>query len=197
MAFIVSARSYESQMPGDTVSIDMTNFLTATTSRLLNSRFAKYGMVGAMGMVFNLVILGCLVRFIGLADWRASVIASMFSMLHNYIWNNNWTFADQGRQGRRLLIGFFSYAGACFIGMCLSAYLYSLATTLLLAGHQFPKDLRIFLLMSIQFFSVCTGAYLNYCINKKLTWPSDQQQNRATAPATGLRISATYVAPNR
>ena len=165
----------------------VSRFLRFSARRILRSRFARYGLVGMMGMLVNLGVLAFLVRTCGLLDWRSSVIASLFSMLHNYVWNNCWTFSEYGRKGKGLALGFFSYAGACLLGMTLSTVLYSSLAKLVVFRHDLSPRLTLLTLLFIQFCSVSVGAYLNYRINRKITWPeSDDAIGHVHSPSQAL-----------
>ena len=64
----------------------------------LSRRFAKFGAVGASGVVVNLGTLA-LLRRAGVHTNLASAIAIELSILSNFLINHLWTFGDRRDQG--------------------------------------------------------------------------------------------------
>jgi putative flippase GtrA len=60
-------------------------------------RAAKFGTVGASGVLVNMLVLWLLKARAGAPLWLASGAAIELSILNNFIWNYHWTFGD--RQG--------------------------------------------------------------------------------------------------
>lgn len=136
------------------------------------TRFAKFSVVGAFGIVVNLVVLGLILRFAGVSDWRASAAASAVATINNYILNNLWTFRDRVRRGLSFVSGFFSYLLACLVGLTTTTVTYaglSKATEKLLhsSSHLLP--------ILYQFVAILIGSYFNYKLNKIQTWPSPER----------------------
>jgi putative flippase GtrA len=73
--------------------------LTRLLKPFLSRRFAKFGAVGATGVVVNLATLA-VVRRMGVHTNLASAIAIELSIISNFIINHLWTFGDRrGKDG--------------------------------------------------------------------------------------------------
>ena len=68
-------------------------------------QLAKFGAVGVVGYVVNLVVYAAL---LGIGAHKAAVISFAVSAANNYWWNRHWTFANQkghfGLQGARFFV---------------------------------------------------------------------------------------------
>lgn len=64
-----------------------------------NRRFAKFGLVGATGVLVNLSVLALMTEIVGLHYLVSAVIAIEASILSNFSLNDLWTFRDR-RRGR-------------------------------------------------------------------------------------------------
>ena len=85
--------------------------LRASRAGRLGEGFLRYGLVGASGVVVNLVLFTLAGSAFGTAGARvlvASALAFAGAMLWNFAWNYTWTFA--GRTGRSLPIHLSFYA---------------------------------------------------------------------------------------
>jgi dolichol-phosphate mannosyltransferase len=57
-----------------------------------NSRFVKFGIVGAVGVAFNTSFLMFFHERVGLELIVSSLLAIEGAILINFFWNENWTF---------------------------------------------------------------------------------------------------------
>ncbi len=83
--------------------------------RLLYLEIAKFGLVGIAGIGVNLLVFNLLRGATDLQTVRASVIATVVSIVFNYIGFRYFTYrnADRGGRGREIgLFAFFSVIGA-------------------------------------------------------------------------------------
>ena len=97
--------------------------------RVIPTRFALFGTVGAMGAVVHLVVLALALRLVssgigGGATSRevafiiAQTIAAVTAMTFNFELNNELTYADKRLRGLMpLLMGWAKFAAACAVGM--------------------------------------------------------------------------------
>jgi len=134
---------------------------------IASSQLFKFLVVGAIGVVVNLLVMALLIQAGYLRDWRASTIASVIAALHNYLLNNHWTFGDRRRSGRALFNGAFLYFPVAAVGIALTAVSYSILTQLRFRtsfGTSPPY------LLGAQLVSILFGTYLNYSLNKLFTW---------------------------
>ena len=70
-------------------------------SLLARLRFARFGIVGASGLVINTLVLAVLTDVVGLFYVVSAVIATQASTLWNFSFTELWVFADrEGKRGR-------------------------------------------------------------------------------------------------
>jgi dolichol-phosphate mannosyltransferase len=137
-------------------------------------RFLKFVLVGASGIVVNLLALAVLFRMSGLRDWRASAIVSLIANVSNYTLNNIWTFADRVHKGWAVMRGYSHYLLMSAVGLLVSTTGYAgMAWSLkrLLLSQMGLNQAPTWLLLSCQFLAVVLGTYFNYQLNKHITWP--------------------------
>lgn len=107
---------------------------------IFKRRFMKFGMVGASGVVVNLVVLYLCQEFlfgaIASDSMRLNVslaVAIFFATANNFYWNRAWTWSDrQHHPDKHLLLHFGQYAVAVWIGIALQFIL-----TKLLVLHMY------------------------------------------------------------
>ncbi len=68
----------------------------------ISGRLARFGAVGALGVVVNNAVLLAAHGVAGLPLLVASAIAVEISILHNFFWNERWTFGSKRMSIRRL-----------------------------------------------------------------------------------------------
>jgi putative flippase GtrA len=69
-------------------------------------QLVRFGMVGGVGFVVNLVVYTLFVHSVGV-DYRvASVVAWLVAVLNNFILNRHWTFDASGDRAHRQAIRF-------------------------------------------------------------------------------------------
>jgi dolichol-phosphate mannosyltransferase len=144
----------------------------SSVSRYMSVRFIKFAIVGASGTVINLCAFLSFARLLGLRDWRISALATLSANFTNYVFNNAWTFVDQGHRGWSLLRGYVSYLGFSLVGM--------LASTLTFAGltgayHTYlhtvqPAKESYILALGFQLVAILVGTVFNYELNRRFTW---------------------------
>ncbi|EST32002.1 hypothetical protein N566_20365 [Streptomycetaceae bacterium MP113-05] len=82
--------------------------------RGLVRELAKFGVVGAFGVLVNVAVFNFCIRALDLATVRSGVIATAVAIIANYAGNRHWTYrhADKSRVQRELsLFLFFSGVG--------------------------------------------------------------------------------------
>jgi putative flippase GtrA len=113
----------------------------------------RFGIVGVLGTVVNVAILHVLHNDLGWGFTRSSAIATELAIVHNYVWNELWTFHI-----RRLHLG-------RLVRYNLSSLL---AASVTVAVATVVKEVIDPLLA--QLVGIGTGAALNYIINVRWTW---------------------------
>lgn len=144
-------------------------------SSMASSQLLKFLIVGALGVVVNLLVMALVFQTKGYRDWRASAIASTVAAVHNYLWNNYWTFADQRRTGRALVRGVFLYLPMSAAGVGITTLTYSILTQASFRAHFGTSSLYLY---GAQLVSISFGTYLNYTLNKFFTWRSGDEGSK-------------------
>ena len=121
-------------------------------------RFARFGLVGAVGAVVNMAILYLLVQHGGWNHMPAAVVATEIAILSNFVLNDCWTFRDVASPYTWLarLLRYNAIAGG---GALIS--LVVLAVLTLAAGMQY---------LLANLVAIGAGTVWNYAINSRLTW---------------------------
>ncbi|MFD8060613.1 GtrA family protein [Streptomyces cyaneofuscatus] len=82
---------------------------------LLSREVAKFGAVGAVGLLVNVLVFNLIRHTTDLQVVRASVLATFVAILCNYVGFRYWTYRDRDKTGRTrelTLFLLFSAAGA-------------------------------------------------------------------------------------
>lgn len=82
---------------------------------LLAREVAKFGVVGAVGLVVNIAVSNLLWRYTDIPTVRAGLLATVVAILCNYIGFRYWTYRDRDKSGRTrelTLFLLFSAVGA-------------------------------------------------------------------------------------
>ncbi len=89
------------------------------------ARMARFGVVGVLGLIVNSVILFLAHGIAGLPLLVASPLAVEVAIVHNFFWNDHWTFRASGSSLWRLGKFNLTSVGGLLIA---SGVLYLLAT---------------------------------------------------------------------
>ena len=79
-------------------------------------RFAKFGVVGAIGALVDFCFLNLGIQLFGLPKWLANTFSFFAAVLSNFTWNRLWTFPESrerslGSQlGQFFLVNLVGYA---------------------------------------------------------------------------------------
>src|SRR5262245_44710805 len=65
--------------------------------------FMKFNVVAAIGITVQLSTVWLLVNALGLRADIATAVAVVVTVLHNFIWHVQWTWAERAPQGRARL----------------------------------------------------------------------------------------------
>ncbi|MDI5965228.1 GtrA family protein [Streptomyces sp. SL13] len=130
-------------------------------ARLLYREIAKFGVVGIAGIGVNLLIFNVLRWTTGLQPVRASVIATVVSIVFNYVGFRYFTYRDRDRGGRGREIGlftFFSLIGALIENGVLYVATYGMHWDSTLSNNVF-KFLGIGIATLFRFWSYRTWVF--------------------------------------
>jgi dolichol-phosphate mannosyltransferase len=67
-------------------------------------RWAKFGVVGATGILVQASMLAFLLQVVGLHYLAATAFAVEASVLHNFVWHRKWTWADRPQSRASLML---------------------------------------------------------------------------------------------
>jgi dolichol-phosphate mannosyltransferase len=76
--------------------------VTREVQRGASARWLKFTAVGGVGVVVQLIMLGFLKTELHLHDLLATGLAVEFTVLHNYVWHDRFTWVDRPPQKRFL-----------------------------------------------------------------------------------------------
>jgi putative flippase GtrA len=79
---------------------------------LLYSEIAKFGAVGGAGILVNLGVFSLLRHSTGLQTVRASIVATVVSIVFNYVGFRYFTYRDREKDGRTREMGLFLFFSA-------------------------------------------------------------------------------------
>ena len=113
--------------------------LTKATRDVIPARAILFGVVGASGILVNLVALAILRRTeVTLAFAGAQFFAALIAMTSNYFINNAVTYHDRRKRGWALLGGYLRFCAACsaglFVNVAVASFLHERLPITLVAG---------------------------------------------------------------
>jgi putative flippase GtrA len=116
----------------------------------------KFGLVGGMGYLINLVVFALLARGLGVHYAAAAVAAFCVAITNNFLWNRHWTFeAGHGHPG---------FQAARFFTISIAALLINLAVLgALISGASVPD-------ITAQAVAVAVAMPFNFIGNKLWTF---------------------------
>lgn len=121
-------------------------------------RIIKFMIVGAMGTIVNEALLFIFTDYLGIFYMFSAVISIEIALVHNFLWNEFWTFADRIKKGNllgRLARYNFLAIGGMIIG--------------LVVLFLFTSVFGVYYLLS-NLIGVFVAFLWNYFTNKKYTW---------------------------
>lgn len=99
--------------PTDRVQLIMSRLSALNTRlRLLYREIAKFGVVGAAGVLVNIGVFNLVRHNSGLQTVRASIVATMVSIVFNYVGFRYFTYRDRDRAGRTKELSLFLFFSA-------------------------------------------------------------------------------------
>lgn len=132
--------------------------------RLLASRFVRFGMVGASGVVVDMGVLFLLSdpMMLGWNLVLSKWIAAELAIINNFLWNDTWTFRDMARHQRggwRKLKRLGKFNVICGIGLLLNVIILYVLFTGAGMNRYAANAIAI----------GCVAAW-NFWLNLKLNW---------------------------
>ncbi|MGC5399052.1 GtrA family protein [Streptomyces sp. DT20] len=112
---------------------------------VLAREIAKFGVVGAVGLVVNIAVSNLLWRYTDIPTVRAGLLATFVAIICNYVGFRYWTYRDRDKSGRTrelTLFLLFSAVGAVIENGILYAATYGL-------GWNSPVQSNVFKIVGI------------------------------------------------
>lgn len=122
-------------------------------------RFVAFCLVGAAGVVVNLVCLTALLDIFRLDVAAASVTASLIAMVHNYLWNDSVTWRGQKKlYSWRRWLQFLLFAAISILGVAITA----IFAKAFYVNHWNP--------LLGQLAGIAVAAWWSFTANDRWTW---------------------------
>ncbi|KPL68016.1 dolichol monophosphate mannose synthase [Erythrobacter sp. SG61-1L] len=137
--------------------------------RIIPTRFALFGTIGAAGVVVHMAVLATFLHFAGgdgfvFGRWITEfdvgqTVASIVAMTFNFVLNNALTYADKRLTGAGpLLRGWLRFALTCSVGMLANV---GVAAALVRSGfHAYPSAI----------VGILVGSVWNYALSSRFVW---------------------------
>ena len=135
--------------------------------RIIPTRFALFGTIGAAGVVVHMAVLSAFLSAFGgsmredlITDFEiGQTIAAVVAMTFNFVLNNFLTYADKRLTGfSGLLRGWLKFALTCSVGLLANI---GVAAVLVRMGfHEYPAALA----------GIVVGSVWNYALSSKFVW---------------------------
>jgi dolichol-phosphate mannosyltransferase len=142
--------------------------------------FGRFLAVGLSGTIVNLVLLWFLVN-LGMDHFLAALLATEFSIINNFFWNDQWTFKQESGRHHSILVRFLRFQAVASITAVMTLGLFSL----------FYQGLQIHYLLA-QFCAIGSATLVNFSINGWLTWglfaPARVALASISGPITNVKI---------
>jgi dolichol-phosphate mannosyltransferase len=135
--------------------------------RIIPTRFALFGTIGAAGVVVHMTVLWLFFRLAGPGFETHPVtgfeigqtIAALVAMTFNFVLNNALTYADQRLRGAGGMVrGWLKFAMTCSVGLLANI---GVAAVLVRFGvHTYPAALA----------GIVIGSVWNYALSSRFVW---------------------------
>ena len=135
--------------------------------RIIPTRFALFGTIGAAGVVVHMAVLSTFLAVFGGSFEQHLVstfevgqtLAALVAMTFNFVLNNALTYADQRLTGPwRLLKGWAKFGLTCSVGLLANV---GVAAALVRLGfHPYPSALA----------GIVIGSVWNYALSSRFVW---------------------------
>lgn len=123
----------------------------------ISSCFYKFAVIGVLGTLLNLLLMTFMVEVFATGVLPASVLAIEIAIIHNFLFNNFWTFGIK-RSKRSLVTRFLHYnlasCGSLVINVSVTALLIRIGAWYLLA----------------QTIGIATAFTSNYLVSSRLVF---------------------------
>ncbi|MGX7951676.1 glycosyltransferase family 2 protein [Tsuneonella sp. HG249] len=149
----------ESKLDGAVAFEFLVGLYDRAFGRVIPSRFALFGTVGAMGVAVHMAVLTLFYRLAGEGFALATVCATLAAMTFNFWLNNRLTYRDQRLLALNAwLKGWLGFCATCAVGA-----LANVATASLLQGRGIHWVLAALA-------GIVIGSVWNYALSSRFVW---------------------------
>lgn len=128
--------------------------------RVVPTRFAMFGSIGAMGVGVHMALLGILYVALGIGFVLAQTLATVGAMTFNFALNNALTYRDRRLHGPRALIGgWLSFCLVCSVGALANVGVAS-----------FLYEVNDVYWTVSALIGILIGAVWNFALSSRFTW---------------------------
>jgi dolichol-phosphate mannosyltransferase len=130
-----------------------------TLGRVIPTRFALFGTVGALGVIVHMAVLACLLLVFGEGFALAQTVAVLVAMSFNF-WLNNWlTYRDKRLKGwGAVLRGWAGFCATCAVGAFANV-----------AVATFLEGKGLFWALAA-LAGILVGSVWNYALSSRFVW---------------------------
>ncbi|MEJ2267664.1 MAG: glycosyltransferase family 2 protein [Nanoarchaeota archaeon] len=126
------------------------------------NRFLKFGTVGFIGTIINILILYYFTEFFKIYYIISAIIAFFISVTHNFILNKTWTF--QEKMNHKFLSKYFKFLSISIFALLINLFFL----------YVFTKFFGIYYLIS-QIFAIGIALIINFLGNKIWTFKNERK----------------------
>lgn len=147
--------------------------MSILSSRREQKRFAKFAIVGTVGLGVDFLVFNLLFVFVGLQPVAASVLSFLAAVTSNFIFNRSWTFHDSRTKSLRRQLA--QYLLVNVIGLIIRTPIFAALGGVLhgiLDAQQLPFGLDAVWLAHNLALAAAIGVILlwNYFVNRRWTF---------------------------
>ena len=132
-------------------------------------RFGKFVSVGLVGAAFDTAVLVLLAEVFGVLEEIALLVGIEVAILVMFLLNDNWTFAREGRTGRRSLIHRLAKSHAVRSGGIVTQFVVFVVVYRLLDLSVVVGGFEVWLLVA-KGAGIGCGMLVNYTFESLFTW---------------------------
>ncbi len=139
--------------------------------RLVNNspedyKFYSFCIIGALGIVVNLLCLHIFIKLFNMGELSSSVSASCIAIIHNFLWNNNVTWREYKQEILwKRIVKFSQFSLICGLGIGITTLF---AQIFLFLGWNIYAG---------QLLGISVSINWNFFANSKWTWPAEHNES--------------------
>jgi dolichol-phosphate mannosyltransferase len=124
------------------------------------NQIIKYSIVGISGLIINIAIYYLFSEHFGFGINLCSVLAFLFAVTSNYIFNSSWTFLSKNHRGDLTIKDWISYVAGNIQGLIINLFLLNFLVHII----HFPSHILA------QAAGIFSGMLFNFYFAKKFVF---------------------------